>query len=424
MKPVWIIPASILLLTVLACNTLTSPPAGPMPTSTLFSTSVENPTPLPTPTPIVDPSLKRQWASEAFAATETSNPDQATGAPDTAECGSQSTTWADLNSEPGGSAPWIKLRYRTAVIPTEINIVQSGNPGGILGVQVEGSGGAQVIYSGEQSTGGKCPETLSIPVEVDFAVDTILILVAASENPTYIDGVELVGRVAALADTPVFWRVPVPGNASPGLMDVDPLGDVYLAAGPGGVYIFDWEGNGLEDFPPTEGALIANVKMDLYGNLLLADPALNQVYITSPGGERYGSFGTQGAGDGDFGQHSPLALEVSPYSNNFYILNENAGGTQLQVFDGTNARFIRSFPLEGGTFQDMDFSEDNLLYVVDQTNATILKIDPESGQVLDQLGAEALAQTTPRGIALDAAGNFYVTVNSSPSGAAIYVLDP
>jgi DNA-binding beta-propeller fold protein YncE len=72
----------------------------------------------------------------------------------------------------------------------------------------------------------------------------------------------------------------------------------------------------------------------------------------------------------------------------------------------------------------MDFSEDNLLYVVDQTNATILKIDPESGQVLDQLGAEALAQTTPRGIALDAAGNFYVTVNSSPSGAAIYVLDP
>lgn len=423
MKPVWIIPALILLLTVLACNMLTSPPAGLMPTSTLFPTLVENPTPLPTPTPIVDEPLERQWASEASAAAEDINPGQATGAPDTTECGPQSTAWADLNAEPGSGASWIQLRYRTAVLPTEINIVQSANPGGITGVQVEGSGGAQAIYSGEQSTGGKCPETLTILVEVDFAVDTILILVAASENPTYIDAVELVGTVPSPANIPVFWRVTVPGNASPGLMDVDPLGDVYLAAGPGGVYIFDWEGNGLDDFPPSEGSLIADVKMDLYGNLLLADPALNQVYVTSPGGERLGSFGRQGAGDGDFGQHSPLVLEVSPYNNNFYILNENASGTQLQVFDGTDARFIRSFPLEGGAFQDMDFSEDNLLYVVDQTNATILKIDPESGQVLDRLGAEALAHTTPRGIALDAAGNFYVSVNSSPSGAAIYVLD-
>jgi DNA-binding beta-propeller fold protein YncE len=72
----------------------------------------------------------------------------------------------------------------------------------------------------------------------------------------------------------------------------------------------------------------------------------------------------------------------------------------------------------------MAFSEDNLLYVVDQTNATILKIDPESGQVLDRLGAETLANTTPRGIAADSTGNIYVAVNSSDSGAAVYVLDP
>ena len=430
MKPVWIIPASILLLTALACNTPTSPTAGPKPTSTLSPTSGENFTLLPTSTPlpsltlIVDESLERQWASEAAAAAEDINPSQATGTPDTTGCVVQSTAWAALNAEPGSGDSWIQLHYRTAVLPTEINIVQSANPGGITGVQVEGSGGARVIYSGEQPTGGKCPETLTIPVEVDFAVDTILILVAASENPTYIDAVELVGRAASLTNIPVFWRIPVPGNTSPGLMDVDPLGDVYLAAGQGGVYIFDWEGNGLDNFPPGEGSLIADVKMDLYGNLLLADPTLNQVYVTSPGGERLGSFGRQGAGDGDFGPHSPLALEVSPYTNNFYILNENASGTQIQVFDGNDGRFIHFFSLEGGVFKDMDFSEDNLLYVVDQTNATILKIDPESGQVLDRLGAEALAHTTPRGITLDAAGNIYVSVNSSDRGAAIYVLDP
>ena len=429
MKPVWVIPASFLLLIALACNTLTFPPTEPTIPSNPPTISVENPTPrptptrLPSPTPIADEPLERQWASEAVAGAEDISPNQATRAPDTTECGPQSTAWADVKAEPGSGDSWIQLHYGTAVIPTEINIVQSANPGGITGVQVEGSGGAQVIYNGEQPTGGECPARLSIPVEVDFAVDTILILVAASENPTYIDAVELVGKAPALADMPVFWRVPIPGNASPGLMDVDPLGDVYLAAGSGGVVIFDWEGNGLEKFPPSEGSLIADVKMDLYGNLLLADPVLNQVYITSSGGERLGSFGRQGAGDGDFGPHSPQALEVSPTNNNFYILNENAGGTQLQVFDGTDGRFIHSFPLEGGAFQDMDFSEDNQLYVVDQTNATILKIDPESGQVLDRLGAEALADTTPRGIALDAAGNIYVSVNSSPSGAAIYVLD-
>jgi DNA-binding beta-propeller fold protein YncE len=89
-----------------------------------------------------------------------------------------------------------------------------------------------------------------------------------------------------------------------------------------------------------------------------------------------------------------------------------------------DARFIHSFPLEGGAFQDMDFGEDNLLYVLDQSNPVILKIDPESGQVLDLLGEEALAQTTPRGISLDGSGNFYISGNSSESGAAIYVLDP
>ena len=251
----------------------------------------------------------------------------------------------------------------------------------------------------------------------------------AARTPTPLASLPTVGAVeppgpgGTPAGVSILWRVPVPGNGSPGLLNVDPLGDVSLATGQGGAYIFDPDGNVLVDFNPGEGSLIVDIKMDLYGNLLLADPPHHQVIVASPGGEFLGSFGRQGTADGEFSQDSPLALEVSPITNNYYTLNKNPGGSRLQVFDGNDGRFMRSFPLGEGAFQDMAFSADNLLYILDRANPGILKVDPETGLVLERLGAEALAGSSPRGLALDAAGNLYLSLDSSPSQAAIYVLD-
>jgi hypothetical protein len=446
MKPVWMLPALLLLLAASACGPQPATPAGSMPTATMpvaatgTSTSLpvpatgvpaampEEPTPMaesPTPLPafiLVDAQLEHQWASEAFASS--GDPTLATGAPDTAGCGAQDTAWSASSDTSGSAAAWLRLQYSTAITPVGINIVQSANPGGVTSVQVEGPGGAKVIYEGEPTVGTGCSRTLSIPVDVDFAVDTILILVAASKDPTHIDAVEMVGTTDAFAGVPVLWRVPVPGNAAPGLMDADSLGDVYLAAGSAGVVIFDREGNPLEDFHAGTDTRIADIKMDLYGNLLLADPGLNQVYITTPGGEFLGTFGSQGTGDGEFGRNSPLALEVHPGTYQFYILDENAAGTRIQVFDGNDASFLRSFPLEGEAFQDMDFGEDGMLYGIKQADPVILKIDPASGQVLDRLGTQALTDTAPHGLALDAAGNLYVSGIAHDGGAVVYILDP
>jgi len=140
----------------------------------------------------------RQWASQAFASSEYSNPDwaafQATGAPDTDECGDLPTAWASFDPD---TVEWLELSYDLPVTPTEINIYQTHTPDQVSRVELLDENGVYHEVYNAVPIMTDCPYVLSIPVKgadyqavgVKITNDQTVISVPWNE----IDAVELVG---------------------------------------------------------------------------------------------------------------------------------------------------------------------------------------------------------------------------------------
>ncbi|NPV67006.1 MAG: hypothetical protein HPY64_07670 [Anaerolineae bacterium] len=149
----------------------------------------------------------RQWAIRAEAtsqyASSSWSAQQATGAPNTATCGDNSTAWASATAT-GQDA--LTVYYATPVIPTQINIYQTFNPGAIVLVEVlpaDGSAPIPVFRGYDLTTA--CPGVLTVDVGATVEpvvppgggapVDTVRITLdqALINNWNEIDAVELVG---------------------------------------------------------------------------------------------------------------------------------------------------------------------------------------------------------------------------------------
>ena len=150
----------------------------------------------------------RQWASSAAASSEYGNPqwsaEQATGAPDTPDCGDSITAWAAANKD---TVEWLELGYDVPVHPTQVNVIQSNTPDQVLSVDLlDTQGEYHGIYSGEPEGKVECPYALSIPVgDADYMAVGVQITIDQSVIPApwnEIDAVELVGYASA-ADVPV-----------------------------------------------------------------------------------------------------------------------------------------------------------------------------------------------------------------------------
>jgi hypothetical protein len=139
-----------------------------------------------------------QWAISAVASSEYGASDwsamQATGAPDTPECGDQTTAWASATA---GTEEWIELTYETPVFPTQVNIVQTYYPNQVVKVElIDNTSEYHVVYTGEPESIEQCPYVLSIPVkDADYLVAGVRITIDQSEVQDWneIDAVELVG---------------------------------------------------------------------------------------------------------------------------------------------------------------------------------------------------------------------------------------
>lgn len=143
--------------------------------------------------------LIRQWATSATASSQYSEPDysamQATGAPDTIDCGDRPTAWASLEYF---TIDWLEVGFDTPVVPTEVNIYESHTPSQVVLVElVDTVGGYHEIYTAEPEMQIDCPFVLSIEVEdLDYPVVGVKITIDQSqlELPLdEIDAVELVG---------------------------------------------------------------------------------------------------------------------------------------------------------------------------------------------------------------------------------------
>jgi hypothetical protein len=144
-------------------------------------------------------STLRQWAMSATASTEFSDPDwgaiQATGSPNTFECGDQVTAWASASSF---SDEWLRLMYSVPVTPTEVNIHITYHPSQITRVElIDTNGGHHTVHNAQPELKTDCPFVLSIPVTADFQANGVNIIVAQSilqMGWTEIDAVELIGK--------------------------------------------------------------------------------------------------------------------------------------------------------------------------------------------------------------------------------------
>lgn len=140
----------------------------------------------------------RQWASSANASSEFGSVDwsaqQAIGAPDTTVCGDEVTAWA---SSSYSSVEWLDVGFAKAVIPTQINIYESYNPGSIVRIEVrDTSGSFHTIWEGTPSYVSTCPRIFTININtISFKVDAVLITIDQSVLLDWdeIDAVELVG---------------------------------------------------------------------------------------------------------------------------------------------------------------------------------------------------------------------------------------
>ncbi len=161
-------------------------------------------TPVPSPDTVVPPttmpsSMIRQWAIDAVASSQYSDPDwsalQAVGPPDTPSCGDIVTAWASAGSN---TIAWLNLYYDTPVHIREINIVQTYQPDQVVRVDlIDLSGEIVPLYSQEPYVARPCPYTLSIKIpQTDRVVQGIRITVDQSMlglGWNEIDAVELVG---------------------------------------------------------------------------------------------------------------------------------------------------------------------------------------------------------------------------------------
>jgi hypothetical protein len=171
---------------------------------TLEATTVEAPEvseatakPVATAKPTQGDSVS-QWATSAVASSEYGASDwsamQATGAPNTPECGDQTTAWASATA---GTEEWIELTYGTLVYPTQVNIYQTYYPNQVVKVElIDSASEYHVIYTGEPESIEQCPYVLSIQVkDADYPVAGVRITIDQMEVQDWneIDAVELVG---------------------------------------------------------------------------------------------------------------------------------------------------------------------------------------------------------------------------------------
>ena len=142
----------------------------------------------------------RQWASSASATSEFSNPNwaasQATGMPNTPECGDFVTAWASLSAIGVDS---LTVMFDAAVIPTQINIYQTFNPGSIVSVMAlpAAGGDPMPIPNSVDALGNtSCPGVFTIDVPTGIpAINGVVINLDQSIGGSWneIDAIELVG---------------------------------------------------------------------------------------------------------------------------------------------------------------------------------------------------------------------------------------
>lgn len=143
----------------------------------------------------------RQWAVEATASSQYGSDSwsarRATGEPDVDSYVDDTDAWTTASSD--GGIEWLELGYAQAVVPTQVNIVESLGNGSVILVEAYDAAqdGWVRLWSGDDPTPDELA-TFSPPIEsISLATDRLRITIDTARVPGWneIDAVELVGSV-------------------------------------------------------------------------------------------------------------------------------------------------------------------------------------------------------------------------------------
>jgi len=126
--------------------------------------------------------------------TQPRGPEQATGAPDTAQAGDIPTAWASL--EPNAGAEWLQVDFDQAVTIAEVRIRESYNPGAVSKVvAILQDGKEHVLWEGLDPT-VDAPSDFVVKAEGDVVSKSIKMYLDTTLKQGWneIDAVELVGK--------------------------------------------------------------------------------------------------------------------------------------------------------------------------------------------------------------------------------------
>jgi sugar lactone lactonase YvrE len=153
-------------------------------------------------------------------------------------------------------------------------------------------------------------------------------------------------------------------------------------------------------------ASAAAVAVDSLGNIYVADPTKNQIVVTVPGGGAQTTVGT--------GLAAPQGVAVDA-AGNVYI-SDSGNNRIVEVSASTGLQTVLSSNVKSP--QGLTLDSNGNLYVADMGNQRILEISPfgELGvaPLLDYAGSQALV--SPIGVAVDTAGNIFVADSGNSTG--------
>jgi hypothetical protein len=138
-----------------------------------------------------------QWANSGSASSEFGisgwTAVQATGAPDTTECGDYSTAWASFYTD---TVEWLELGYATPVYATEVVIYNTYNPSYVISVELKDTdGNYHTVYTATPAQ-KTCPNNLTISIpKTAYLVTGVKITIDQTTLNSWseIDAVQLTG---------------------------------------------------------------------------------------------------------------------------------------------------------------------------------------------------------------------------------------
>jgi len=336
--------------------------------------------------------------------------------PDNPTCGeTYLNTLSELNSE-----ILLTLTYFTPVIPNQIELYTGEGTIAIKHIELLDSlsGVGRLVYDGDKAFAtepvgaGACKQKFTLPVDIEFEVDTVIISFFDLASAAQVGAVEVLGQIEKYAVPPVYWRIPLPEVVVD--LSVNHSGMVYLSDEANGLYMYDVEGNQVKVFSVPDHANITGVASDPAGNLVLTDSGFGWFVKLSPEGYQLSA-----GGDSDY-----YGAAVNPLDGSLYLLHDNS----LSVFNSDTAEFIRQITLdEQLIYTSLTFNNQGQLYALCHTDypATLVELDTSTGEELDTilLGRSNFGEIIARDLAIDGNGNFYILFSNNTAQIAVHILD-